>query len=906
MAEIFKGKLLGLGGFERPMAVKQILPQYASDPDFIEMFIDEAKIAVNLQHGNIVGVHELGRIGEIYFIAMEYVHGHNLTEIISAASRRALPLSVDHAVLIGIEICKGLDYAHRRSDQQGRPLGVVHRDLSPGNVMVSFDGAVKITDFGIAKARHKLGKTAVGAVKGTYGYMSPEQLAGYPVDNRTDIFSTGILLFELLTGQQLFPGSTDLEAVERARQARVTPPSLVSDRVPPGLDMIVLRALEREMDDRYPDANAMQLALSRFLFTSGRGASSTTLGAYMRELFPAEDEHETRAAATSVEAPERSPAQAAAPPDGRAGGRGLSPTGTQSYALRAELVQASAAAGESPGAHGTVRAVVAVKGARAEETLALPSLADARVGALGVAPTAAQLAPAAAFAAALVSAEREAAGGGPGAPAVGGIAPAVGGVASWPEREPAEGGEASRRRRTASFTPSELPAAQGGRRLGAAPGRGEWAGPEGGAAPAGTDAHPLPTAAPRSEGPRPPRSDASVMALLMQPVATSKPAVAAPASVTFASSEFSADSPSASWNSLPFPPPEATAEPAAAFAPLGGGGHAGESPLARRNLLSATMQLFVRDFGEIDSDAVGRAQAARASHVVKLTLLSWVLIGLIVATAVSFLVYRKTRLTQSDLDDGTALLSPDDLRGSGAAGRPAPTAPRRGTIAVSVDPADAVVLLHVGDTPATVGNLDLGRPHLLRLEREGYAAVERTLSPAELAAAQRVEVALQPTGAGAEQATTVGAFPEGASVGRRATVTVSSDPPGATVWLAVGRGGAELSDVPVARYYFKVMRSGYEVAFVSLSEAQFDETSGVAREAVSLARLEAPVAPATPPAAPTPIPTPVVRKPSRRSQPPARARAATRRPPRARREPAPQDHFAQLGRLNPVTGDRET
>ena len=204
MAEIFKAKLLGVGGFERPMAVKQILPQYAADPDFIEMFIDEAKISVKLQHGNIVGVHELGRIDGTYFIAMEYVHGHNLSEVIAAASKRGLPLSVDHAVLIGIEICKGLDYAHRRTDEQGQPLGVVHRDLSPGNVMISFDGAVKITDFGIAKARHKLGKTAIGAIKGTYGYMSPEQLAGHPVDSRSDLFSTGILLFELLTGCLLY------------------------------------------------------------------------------------------------------------------------------------------------------------------------------------------------------------------------------------------------------------------------------------------------------------------------------------------------------------------------------------------------------------------------------------------------------------------------------------------------------------------------------------------------------------------------------------------------------------------------------------------------------------------------------------------------------------------------------
>lgn len=925
MAEIYKAKLLGVGGFERPMAVKQILPQYASDPDFIEMFIDEAKIAVKLQHGNIVGVHELGRIDETYFIAMEYVHGRNLSEIASAASKRSLPLSVEHAVLIGIEICKGLDYAHRRTDELGHPLGVVHRDLSPSNVMVSFDGAVKITDFGIAKARHKLGKTAIGAVKGTYGYMSPEQLVGKPVDNRTDIFSTGILLFELLTGQQLFPGSTDLEAVERAREARVTPPSLVSERVPPGLDMIVLRALERHAEDRYPDANAMQLALSRFLFTSGRGASSATLGAYMRELFPPGEDADVNSASTRLEVPELGPgglqrrAQARVPeltpgPDRdlrapRPEGRGLSPTGTRSYAVRAELAQAAASsAGEAPGAHGAVRAVVAVKGVAAEETLALPSLEAASGGgvagsaAAGEGPAATD--GAAAFAAALFAAPRHPAA----ADERGGVAPGGDrphGDVGW--SDPFPGALGAGRRRTASFTPPAVPVAQVAHRGPPELGSGEWAGPEGGAAkPVARAAPGLPSPAERVEEklegkvegkvePRPPRSDASVMALLVQPEAVARTPAPVLPDADFSSSGARAATPSASWSSLPFPPPEAEVVAGRAGFVAGAEELVAGAP-ARRNLLSATMQLFVQNFGELEPIDTRQRNEARASQAVRLTLLSWVLIGLIVATAVAFLVYRKTRLVGSELDEGTAMLSGDDLRQTPAQPTPATAAARRGAIALTVDPTDAVVLLHVGDTPTTVADLELGRAHLLRLEREGYSTVERIVTPAELATGQPIAIPLQLVGAGADPAA-VGTVPGGARGGRRASLTVSSDPPGATLWLAVGRGAVDLPDLPVGRYYFKVMRAGYQVAFISLSEGQFEAGDGTAREAVSLVPLAGTAAVAAPPEAPvaTPAATPAaseapVTAPSPRATLERRraSSASPRRPSAEARRPEPR------------------
>ncbi len=194
--------------------------------------VDEAKIAVALTHGNIVPIYELGQINGIYFIAMEYVQGQDLSEILEKARALGNPFSPEHAAYITIEICKGLDYAHRRTDAEGRPLRVIHRDISPPNILVSMDGEVKITDFGIAKAAHKLGCTEAGVVKGTFGYMSPEQVRGLPLDHRTDIFSAGILLHEMLTGRRLFTGDNDVDAIDRVKEAKIPAPSAASSWVP--------------------------------------------------------------------------------------------------------------------------------------------------------------------------------------------------------------------------------------------------------------------------------------------------------------------------------------------------------------------------------------------------------------------------------------------------------------------------------------------------------------------------------------------------------------------------------------------------------------------------------------------------------------------------------------------------
>jgi len=285
MAEIYQAKVFGVGGFEKDLVVKQILPQYAKYREFVDMFIDEAKITVSLNHGNIVPVYELGRIEGYYFIAMEYIHGRDLSQAMLRAAELDIYPSPEQTAAVIIDVLKGLDYAHRRKDRRGESMGIVHRDVSPQNVMVSFDGEVKILDFGIAKATQRLVATHPGAVRGKFGYLSPEQAAGEPVDRRADIFAAGTVLWELLTMRRLFGTGTEAEALEKIRKAVVEPPSTVNPSVPEALDDIVLRALQKAPDARYKDAGAFQLALSKFLYSSGGAVTSESIGNYMKQIF---------------------------------------------------------------------------------------------------------------------------------------------------------------------------------------------------------------------------------------------------------------------------------------------------------------------------------------------------------------------------------------------------------------------------------------------------------------------------------------------------------------------------------------------------------------------------------------------------------------------------------------------
>ncbi|MDJ0765185.1 MAG: serine/threonine-protein kinase [Myxococcota bacterium] len=292
MAEVFKAKAFGVEGFERLIAVKRILPSIAEDEEFITMFIDEAKIAVQLQHANIAQIFDLGKVGDAYFIALEYVSGKDLRTIFEQLRKQGEPIPIPMAAYITMKVCEGLDYAHNKKDAAGRELNLVHRDVSPQNILVSYDGEIKIIDFGIAKAAGKAGKTQAGILKGKFGYMSPEQVRGLPLDRRSDIFSVGICLWEIVTGERLFVGESDFSTLEKVRNVEIAPPSTFNERIPEELEKIILKALSREIEDRYQSAMDFHDDLQSWMYTSGNFFARKDLGAFMHETYRAEMDEE--------------------------------------------------------------------------------------------------------------------------------------------------------------------------------------------------------------------------------------------------------------------------------------------------------------------------------------------------------------------------------------------------------------------------------------------------------------------------------------------------------------------------------------------------------------------------------------------------------------------------------------
>src|SRR5262245_39052513 len=288
MAEVFKAKTFGVEGFERLLAVKRILPNIAEDEEFIAMFIDEAKIAVQLQHANIAQIFDLGKVDDSYFIALEYVHGRDLRAIFDHLRKVDDGMPMSQACFIIMQVCEGLDYAHNKRDGQGRELNLVHRDVSPQNVLIGYDGEVKLVDFGIAKAAGKASKTQAGILKGKFGYMSPEQVRGLPVDRRSDIFSLGIVLYEVLTGERLFVGESDFSTLEKVRNVEILPPSSFNRKVPAELERIVLKALAKDVEDRYQNAIDLHDDLQAFLYSVGEFYSRKDLSAWMKKTFAAE------------------------------------------------------------------------------------------------------------------------------------------------------------------------------------------------------------------------------------------------------------------------------------------------------------------------------------------------------------------------------------------------------------------------------------------------------------------------------------------------------------------------------------------------------------------------------------------------------------------------------------------
>jgi serine/threonine protein kinase len=258
MAEVWRARIKGPAGFSRSVVVKRILSHLAQDESFVAMLISEAQMSAKLSHPNIIQVYELGEVAGEYFIAMEYVRGLDLTSLVNAHLRDFGPIPVAATAHIVREICRALAYAHEFRDEEGTLTRLIHRDVSPSNVMLSDEGAVKLLDFGIAKALAETGEgMRTGSLKGKFGYMAPEQLEGNDFDHRADIFATGIVLHEMLLGRRLFRGKNDLQTISLVKAAQVDPPSQGRADVPPELDRIVLKALAREPNQRYQSARIM-------------------------------------------------------------------------------------------------------------------------------------------------------------------------------------------------------------------------------------------------------------------------------------------------------------------------------------------------------------------------------------------------------------------------------------------------------------------------------------------------------------------------------------------------------------------------------------------------------------------------------------------------------------------------
>lgn len=302
MAEVFRAKSYGVEGFEKVLVIKRILPKLAREPKFVEMFVREAKLSVRLSHANVVQVFDLGRVADAVFMAMEYVHGLDLATLLAWHRRRNRPLPTSVAAYIAAEVAKGLDHAHRRRDEQLRPLGIVHRDVSPQNVLLSYEGEVKVTDFGIAKARDTVGGSSGAegdrvlgedddapradgkiAIRGKYAYLAPEQANGGATDARCDIWALGVVMYEMIAGTNPFAAPTMFETLRRVRAAEAPPLELARPDVPKEFANIVRRAMALGADARYPDAARLHDDLLAFLYTSGERFGAHALSEMLLE-----------------------------------------------------------------------------------------------------------------------------------------------------------------------------------------------------------------------------------------------------------------------------------------------------------------------------------------------------------------------------------------------------------------------------------------------------------------------------------------------------------------------------------------------------------------------------------------------------------------------------------------------
>ncbi|MBL9038592.1 MAG: serine/threonine protein kinase [Archangium sp.] len=286
MAEVWLAKqTTGLKGINKHVVIKRILPHLAQDPEFLQMFENEAKVAMRFNHPNIAQIYEFGQAKGAYFIAMEYVHGEDLGRVMRRAAKSGQWPSRAISLRIIADACAGLYYAHTRTDDAGKPLKVVHRDISPQNILVSFDGTVKVVDFGIAKAADQSSQTKAGTIKGKFAYMAPEHAGGLALDARSDIFSIGLVLYELLTATRPLKRGNDMATLQAAIACEIQPPSEASDTSGPEVDGVVMKAIAKSVDARYRDARQFQMALEQFLVTEGTLSTSVQVAEMMESLF---------------------------------------------------------------------------------------------------------------------------------------------------------------------------------------------------------------------------------------------------------------------------------------------------------------------------------------------------------------------------------------------------------------------------------------------------------------------------------------------------------------------------------------------------------------------------------------------------------------------------------------------
>ncbi len=288
MAELFRAKLTGAQGFEKLIAIKKILPNLSREQNLVTAFIDEAKLAALLHHENIIQIYDFGSMDDQYFIAMEYLFGKDLRTITRTARKKDLALGIENIVYIVSRICAGLDYSHHLKDLQGKPLNIIHRDINPQNILVTYEGQVKIIDFGIAKAASHNTQTKENLIKGKLAYMSPEQANGMQIDHRSDIFSTGIILYELLADRRMFTGET-MHVLSLVRDAKFAPPEEVILDLPSKLKEILHRSLAKDPNERYQTAGEMQADIEEFMFERSMRPNARSFAEYIKALF--EEEH---------------------------------------------------------------------------------------------------------------------------------------------------------------------------------------------------------------------------------------------------------------------------------------------------------------------------------------------------------------------------------------------------------------------------------------------------------------------------------------------------------------------------------------------------------------------------------------------------------------------------------------